>query len=92
MYLYTKKLFKAISLGNLIQGVNNPDNFKVAMQILDVLTAFINVTSNENEVIQFKNVKNKEPANKKIIKQKSFFSTKNKIFKASNQNSKTKVR
>jgi len=39
---------KAINLSNLIQGVNNPEHLKVAMQKLDALTAFINVASNEN--------------------------------------------
>lgn len=44
-------------------------------KILDALTAFINVASNENEFIPYK-TDQKEPANKKITKQKSFFSTK----------------
>ena len=74
---------KAINLSNLIQGVNNPEHLKVAMQKLDALTAFINVASNENEVIPYK-TDQKEPANKKITQQKSFFSTKNKRFKATN--------
>lgn len=81
--LHTRFKDKAINLSNLIQGVNNPEHLKVAMQKLDALTAFISVASNENEVIPYK-TDQKEPANKKITQQKSFFSTKNKRFKATN--------
>lgn len=82
--LHAKFKDKAINLSNLIQGVNNPEHLKVAMQKLNALTAFINVASNENEVIPYKTDQTKEPANKTITQQKSFFSTKNKRFKATN--------
>lgn len=42
---------KAISLGTLIQGVNNPEHLKVAMKKLDALTAFINVAINDEQTV-----------------------------------------
>lgn len=86
--IYAKFKEKATSMINKITSIQNPEHLKVAMQKLEALDAFIDVTSKETATSTEFIKTNSDPPNKKIMTQTNFYSTKNKRRKIENDLSK----